>query len=311
MASNLIAIVGPTASGKSDFAVRYAIYLKNNFGVEAEIVNADSIQMYNALKIITSYPSYDSLKLVRHCLYGVLSPQEVISVAIWLDLVKKEIHRIHSENKVAIICGGTGFYINALINGISDIPVIPKYFRNEVLRKFQQLGREEFFNQLVFLDPELCKILHKNNTQRILRAYEVVTYTGKPLSSWWKSKSECNYQISPIVLLPPRDRLNERCLIRINKMIAVGAIDEIRRFVEEYPNYTGILCSVIGYHEIISFLNKAISFDECVERMYVRTKQYAKRQSTWFRNQLKSSQIIYEFGDETEVASLKILINLK
>ncbi|MDR0678336.1 MAG: tRNA (adenosine(37)-N6)-dimethylallyltransferase MiaA [Holosporaceae bacterium] len=309
MASDLIVIAGPTAAGKSDFAVGYALYLKNNFGLEAEIINADSIQMYDALKIITSYPSNDSLKLVRHCLYGILFPQETISVVIWLNLVVKEIHRIHSEGKIAIVCGGTGFYIYALINGISDIPEIPKYFRNEVLNKFQQLGREEFFNQLALLDPELCKTLHRNNTQRILRAYEVVAYTGRPISDWWKRKNEYGYRVFPIVLLPPRDKLNDRCLIRINKMMISGAIDGVKNFIEKYPNYSGELCNVIGYREIISFLNKEISFDECIERMYIRTRQYAKRQSTWFRNQLQSPRVIREFGYEMNNNSLETLIN--
>jgi tRNA dimethylallyltransferase len=311
VASDLIVIAGPTAAGKSDFAVKYALYLKSNFGLEAEIINADSIQMYDALKIITAYPSDDSLKLVEHRLYGVLSPRETISVVIWLDLVAEEIQRIRSENKIAIICGGAGFYISALINGISDIPEIPKYFRDEVLSKFQQWGREEFFSQLSLLDTELCKTLHPNNTQRILRAYEVAAYTGRPISNWWKSKNESGHRVFSMVLLPPRDRLNERCLIRINKMMASGAVDEVKDFLEKYPNYSGELCNVIGHREIISFLNKEISFDGCVEQMHVRTRRYAKRQSTWFRNQLESPVIINKFGYEIDDDSLGALINFK
>jgi tRNA dimethylallyltransferase len=299
VAIDLVVIAGPTASGKSDFALRYVRYLRGNFSLESEIINADSVQLYNELKILTAHPSDDSLKQAHHRLYGILSPCETSSVAAWLDLAEKEIDRMRRENKIPIFCGGTGFYISALLDGISYIPQIPQDFRNDVAKKFQQVGREEFFNLLAALDPELCKTLNRNDTQRILRAYEVASYSGRPLSSWQKDRTNKNERkTSTIVLLPPRAELNKRCLLRLEKMTQTGVVDEVKDFIERYPNYEGPLRAAVGYREIVAFLNKEISFAECVRLMHIKTRQYAKRQSTWFRNQLKSALIIPEFGDQ-------------
>jgi tRNA dimethylallyltransferase len=166
VAFHLIVIVGPTATGKSDLAVRCALGLRRS-GIQAEIINADSIQLYNELKTLTAYPSEKSLAQVRHHLYGVLLPHENSSVSLWSDLASDKIRQLSEENKIAIICGGTGLYIGALINGISIIPPIPSDFRCKVYEKFQQTGRDAFFELLQTLDPVLCETLHKNNTQRI------------------------------------------------------------------------------------------------------------------------------------------------
>ncbi|MDR2724453.1 MAG: tRNA (adenosine(37)-N6)-dimethylallyltransferase MiaA [Holosporaceae bacterium] len=298
MIPNIVVIAGPTASGKSDLAVRYVHYLHDNFNVDAEIINSDSIQLYRELKILTSYPTEDLLRQVRHHLYGVLSPLETSSMSLWLDWTQEKISQLHQQNKIAIICGGTGLYIDALINGISDIPKIPEEFRSEVMNKFQQLGRDRFFKLLVALDPELCKTLNKNNTQRILRAYEVASYTGKPLTSWWKGKKIKGRNVFSMLLLPPREKLNRRCLARLKKMMEAGAPEEVKNFIEKYPDYAGPLGNVIGYREIISLLSHKISYMECMQLMYNRTKQYAKRQYTWFRNKLKLTKIIEVFGEE-------------
>jgi tRNA dimethylallyltransferase len=296
-----VVIAGPTASGKSDLAVKCVRHLREAYGVESEIINADSVQLYNELKILTAYPSDEQLKSAPHRLYGILSPYENSSVAAWLDLAEKEIDRLRDENKTAIICGGTGFYISALLNGISNIPKVPQDFRNEVAQKFQQIGRDEFFNLLAALDPEICETLSKNDTQRILRAYEVAAYSGKPLSNWRKEEGKPGRQASSIVLLPPREKLNERCSARIEKMAKAGVVDEIKDFVKKYPNYDGPLRSVLGYREIVSFLNNEISLAESLRLTLIKTRQYAKRQSTWFRNQMKTSVIVREFGDEVDL----------
>jgi tRNA dimethylallyltransferase len=300
-----IVIAGPTASGKSDLALRCAQYLGHSLGVEAEIINADSIQLYDELKILTAYPSDDALSQVRHHLYGILAPHEISSMNFWLDLASAKIQQLHQENKTAIICGGTGLYINALLSGISDIPPIPSDFRDKVYEKFQQLGRDAFFELLKNLDPNLCQTLHQNNTQRILRAYEVVSYTQKPLSEWWKEdgrKKNIGYaeNISPIVLAPPRDKLVAACKLRLEKMMAAGAVCEVEQFAKKHPLYAGPLCNVIGYREILSLLEGKISFQNCMELMLIKTRQYAKRQSTWFRHQLKYPKIIPEFGQAIE-----------
>jgi tRNA dimethylallyltransferase len=283
--------------------------LRSN-GIDAEIVNADSVQLYNGLKILTARPSTALLSLANHHLYGVLSPQSSSSVADWLQLAREKIQRLRQQNKIAIVCGGTGLYIDALLNGISNIPSIPFEFRNETMKKFQKMGRDDFFNLLASLDPELCKTLHKNNTQRILRAYEVISYTGMPLSQWWREGRGTGYKAFTMVLLPPRDQLRERCLLRIKKMMQASVIEEVKSFIEKYPNYSGSLAKVIGYRELISFLQREISLDECMRRMHTRTMQYAKRQCTWFRHNIQPDHVFQDFGEGVQLLTEAHLLAL-
>lgn len=282
----VVLIGGPTASGKTAFAVRYAEKLKALCGMDSEIINADSVQLYNELKVITAFPSAEDMAQIPHRLFGILKPNEKPSVAFWLEQAKQEITRLQSEGKVAIVCGGTGFYLNAIKNGIADIPDIPQSFRQSVFEKFQRIGRDEFFEKLSRLDSEIVKTLHKNNTQRILRAYEVAAYTGKPLTEWWQNASSEGYEVKQMILMLPKEELHRRCYARINKMVDDGAVEEVRDFINRYPNYNGSLRKAIGYYEISDFLNGKISKDACIEQMYIHTKQYAKRQMTWFRNQM-------------------------
>ena len=349
VASSII-IGGATASGKTALAINLANKLRYKYGIDAEIVNADSVQMYSDLKILTAYPSDDELHRVKHNLFGILDPYGSSSVSSWLDLAQKEIKRIHHDKKIAIVCGGTGFYIRALLNGVADIPQIPDSVREYVQNHFKELGRDQFFEKLSKLDPISAQKLHKNDTQRILRAYEVVLYTGKSLSEWWeasknkknvenvknnaenKEKNEDNEKnmetitttlvpitlIPTIILHPEKEKIRERARIRIQKMIEQGAIEEVNEFNKKYPNYDGALREVIGYREISEFLqnlqhNKKNNKNEfthdksklienkLIEKMCVRTNQYIKRQSTWFRNQLKNAKFINEFGDKSDI----------
>lgn len=305
MKNSTIIIGGPTASGKTALAIKLAKALDNESGQHAEIINADSVQMYNELKILTAYPSDEELKQVKHNLFGVLAPFESSSVASWLERAKTELTRIHSEGKTAIICGGTGFYIRALLNGVANIPAIPEKVREEVKRYFDKVGRDVFFEKLAELDAESVANLHKNDTQRILRAYEVAFYTGKTLSEWWKNADEsCENNTMPtIVLLPEKEKLRERAKIRIQSMLEKGAIEEVQAFNAKYPNYVGPLQEVIGYREICDFIQQknVKTKNELVEKISIRTNQYIKRQSTWFRNQLKNAKFICDFGDNCAI----------
>lgn len=286
MKYDVVIVGGPTASGKTKFAISYAEKLNQWFGIQAEIINADSIQLYDKLKVITAYPSPAEMATVPHRLFGILQPDEKSSVAYWLNLAKQEIERLHQLGKIAIICGGTGFYLNAIKHGISNIPEIPQEFRQFVLDKFNRVGRDAFFEDLSRLDGDIVKTLHKNNTQRILRAYEVVAYTGRTLTSWWHDNQTSGYKVKQILIMPEKEKLHSRCLIRINNMIQMGAIDEVNDFATRYPNYNGPLCKAIGYNEILEFTRRKISLHECIELMYIHTKQYTKRQITWFKGQM-------------------------
>ena len=297
-------IAGPTASGKTGFSIQLAEKFKKE-GVVCEIINADSIQLYGELKILTAFPSSDEMGRVLHHLFGILGPCETYSVASWRQAAESEIDKLHSQGKIPILCGGTGFYLNAIIHGISDIPDVPEHHRKAVFEKFRNIGREKFFDELSELDP--TNKLDINDTQRILRAYEVATFTGKPLSYWWSQGNNSKYNnIRKLVLLPPREKLRENILKRAVQMIDNGAIGEVQEFLSRYPNYQGPLDRVIGFAEIRDFLDQKISKEQLIETMFIRTRQYAKRQSTWFRNQMPdakfaevgSSGIIDEFTNE-------------
>jgi len=288
-----VVIGGPTASGKTRLAIEVALFLQKEFGLQAEIINADSVQMYRDLKILTAYPSEEELKQVKHNLYGILDAHELSNVVSWLEKARSHIDRIKKEGKVAIICGGTGFYIKAIMNGISDIPKVPDDFRKNVLARFGKIGRDAFFEELFAIDRYSYQTLNKNDTQRILRAYVIASFTGKPLSEWWKTSQKMNYDALSFILLPNKEEIHARSASRILQMIQKGAIEEVSEFNKRYPNYNGPLCNVIGYKEI--------SENASVDEIHIRTKQYIKRQSTWFRNQMKFAKFLHGFGDNKEI----------
>lgn len=309
---NIILISGPTASGKTAFAINLVYYLHKEFGIESEIINADSVQIYKDLRIISARPSEDELSQAKHNLFGILESNESNSVSSWLQLADKEIERLASENKIAILCGGTGFYLKAIVNGISEIPQIPTDVRKQVAKKFEALGRNKFFDELFKLDPEYCITLHKNDTQRILRAYEVIYYTGKSLQKWWKySENQASrYNIVKFfILLPEKALIHEQALKRIKWMLANGAIEEVMDFMEKYPLYSGNLKKVIGYREILKLLQSSYitteSYQQCINEMFLNTKHYIKRQNTWFRNQFSNATFIDKFGKEAEIEITK------
>ena len=303
-----ILIAGLTGSGKNLLSMRLAEVLKKKFQLEAEIVNADSVQIYRDLKIIANHPTKSDFFALPHHLYEILAPYENSSAAFWVEKAREIIRKLNAENKIAIICGGTGFYIDALLHDISEIPTIPKEIRETVRLRYEKIGHEKFFDELRALDPVLTEKLHPNNTQRILRAYEVVLHTGKPLSEWWKNsknfnalykKEESNINsetISSFVLIPERSLLKNIIVERTKKMIASGAVEEIEEFIKNFPNYSGPLQKVIGFPEIKSMLNGEINSADCVEKIITKTMQYAKRQSTWFRHQLPEAKILQTFG---------------
>ena len=280
-----LAIVGPTASGKTSASIELAEILQKK-GIITGIINSDSIQLYKDLKILTAFPSEEQMRQTPHHLFGILKANEKISVAEWKSMAESKINEI----QIPIICGGTGFYVNAIISGIATIPEVPTEHREKVAEKFLSMGREKFFEELAAIDPKICEVLHPNNTQRILRAYEVITFTGKSLLFWWEQgKVRESYHNKVVVILPKRERLNKSILDRTYQMIANGAVEEVVEFLESNPNYSGPLDKVIGFKEIREFLNDKISKEELIEKIFVRTRQYAKRQSTWFRNQMKDA----------------------
>lgn len=292
-------VAGPTASGKTGFSIKLAETLRSK-GIFCEVVNADSIQLYNELKILTAFPSSDEMSRVTHHLFGINAPFETCSVGKWKQLAEFKIDELHRQEKFPILCGGTGFYLNSVIHGIAKIPDIPESYRQEVFGKFQKIGRTKFMEELLKLDPG--NKLNENNTQRILRAYEVASFTGKPLSHWWNQGSSSKYSnIKTLVLLPPKEKLRENIQKRAVQMIDNGAIEEVQEFCSRYPNYEGPLDRVIGFAEVQKYINYEISKENLIEQMFIKTRQYAKRQSTWFRHQMQDAMFV-ETGSEQVIS---------
>ena len=257
-------VVGPTASGKSDFAVRMAQK------INGEVVNADSMQIYKDLQIITARPTIDDMQEIPHHLYGYFDSFQTNSVQLWLDKVVPQLKQIERP----VVVGGTGMYINALINGISPIPEI-----NSEKREFvRSLSLDEVKKMVVD-----CSAL---DNQRLRRALEVQLSTGKPLSYFQQLPriKMIDAEFDIYFINPKRDILYQNCNNRLIKMLQSGAIDEVQNLIN--MNATGSVLKAIGVPEIIAYLQNDLSYDDMCLKIQLSTRHYAKRQVTWFKHQL-------------------------
>ncbi|MDR1361666.1 MAG: tRNA (adenosine(37)-N6)-dimethylallyltransferase MiaA [Holosporaceae bacterium] len=310
---NLLLIAGPTGTGKNALALRISEAIRPI--AESEILNADALQLYDGLKILTNFPSEKQLQRVPHVLFGILNPMDSANAAWWANMAMKEIDRIRALGKVAIVCGGTGFYLKALQDGLATIPEISPEILAEAQEKLKKIGRNNFFDELQRIDPHYAG---GNNPQRMLRAYAVLCSTGKSLTDWWKNGNgdgddttrSAGRNCSCLVLNPNREALGNVCRRRIDAMFDAGAIEEVDNFRAKYDNPDrSQLAFAVGYREISSFLKKEILLDDCREKMHIRTMQYAKRQSTWFRNKMAAATFLSEFGHQLDLDTLAGNIN--
>ncbi len=286
--SKIILISGPTASGKSKFAIQLAKK------INGEVINADSMQIFKELKILTARPQLNDLKNIKHHLYGFKSVKDNYSTGNWLKDAKKKINNIKKKNKIPILVGGTGLYFKALIDGIVKIPNIPFAIRNKIRKKQSKIGQIKFYSELIKLDPLCKKKINKNDTQRSIRAYEVKKFTNKSLFDWYNETYSDFTQDSFIKLYIdyPRVRLLERISSRTNQMLVDGAIKEAKSFYKLQIKKDLSSNKVIGLNEIKEYLDKRININELKEKISIKTRQYAKRQSTWARGQMSDWQII-------------------
>ena len=272
-----ILLFGPTASGKS----RLALDIAKRFN--GEIVNADSMQVYKEVKILSARPDE---KVPKHHLYGFISIKEDFSVGAWYKLVTKKINDINRRRKLALIVGGTGLYFKALTEGLVEIPKVPK-------KDYSHLNHhDQFFlkNRYKKKYKEIFKDIDINDTQRALRALAVYEHTGITLSDWQKNKNKKYFNrddFIKICLVPPKIELEKRIKKRFIDMLKNGAIDEVKKYMKKQSlNSKNTSNSIIGIKEISQFLSKAISKDQLKEKVLIRTRQYAKRQFTWQRGQM-------------------------
>ena len=281
--SKIILIFGPTASGKSSFAIKLAKK------INGEIINADSMQVYKELKILSARPSQKDYKNIKHHLYGFQSVKKNFSTGDWLKLVHKKILEIKKRKKIPIIVGGTGLYFKALTNGLVSIPNIPIKLRAKIRSLHKKIGSKSFFSKLIKLDPLSKNKISSSDTQRVIRAYEVKLFTNQSIYDWFKntqSKFE-NKNFYKIYLDYPRVGLIERINIRVKDMIKKGAISEVKRFIKLKVPKAKTASKAIGIEEIRSYLDKKIEIIEVIEKISIKTRQYAKRQSTWGRGNMK------------------------
>ena len=281
--SKIILIYGPTASGKSLFAIRLAKK------INGEVINADSMQVYKELKIITARPFQKDYKNIRHHLYGFQSVKKNFSTGDWLKLVNQKIFDLEKRGKVPILVGGTGLYFKALTEGLTNIPNIPIKFRSKIRSLHSKIGSKNFFLKLVKLDPLIKNQINQSDSQRAIRAYEIKMYTKKSIYEWFK-KTKSNYEkksFFKIYIDYPRNELLERISARSKKMVEKGAVSEVKRFIKLKIPKNKSAPKAIGVNEIKEYLQKKIEIKDVIEKISIKTRQYAKRQSTWARGNMK------------------------
>ena len=272
----IFSIFGPTGIGKSSLAIELAKK------IDGEIIGVDSRQIYNGIPIGTAQPDSSQLNEVPHHLIGFKKLNDKISAGEYIELIDNKIDKIIQKNKSPILCGGTGLYFKSLKDGIFEGSHTNEDIRSR-LEKEYEIDKEKLFRSLQKIDPDYSNKVHINNKKRLIRALEVFETTGKPMSENFDASSKNSRYANDfyfIYLKMHNDFLHPRILKRIKCMIDDGMIDEVEEIIQRKINISHI--DYIGFKEISSFLNKEISINEAIENIFVRTRQYAKRQKKWF-----------------------------
>ena len=295
--AGLIVIAGPTASGKSAFALRLAESLG---GV---IINADSMQLYRELQILSARPSPAEEARVPHRLYGALDAGEAGSVAGWLELAAAEIASATSAGKVAVVVGGTGLYLHALLHGLAPVPDVPVEVRRRTRERASGLGSAALHAELARRDPAMAARLEPGDRQRVMRALEVAAATGRSLAEW-QTRPPLRVALperrTGFVLMPPRAELYARIERRLRAMIAAGVLEELAalRARALAPGLPAM--KAVGVPELLAHLEGRLDLESALARAIVQTRRYAKRQLTWFRHRLPELEPLRAFGDARE-----------
>ena len=282
--SKIILISGPTASGKSSLAIKIAKK------INGEIINADSMQVYKQLKILSARPDPKQYQKIRHHLYGFHDVKKNFSTGDWLKLVKKKIKELQRRKRIPILVGGTGLYFKALTDGLVKIPNISVKLRNQIRNMQKNFGQKKFYEKLLKLDPSLKGRINPTDSQRSIRAYEVKKFTKKSLYEWFKNtKSDfLETDFFKVYIDYPRQELINRINLRTREMIENGAIKEVKNFMKLKVRKDKSVNKAIGLMEIKDFLNKEKDLEQIKEKIAIKTRQYAKRQSTWARGNTTS-----------------------
>lgn len=280
---HILIVGGPTASGKSTLALDLARHFRGS------IINADSMQIYRELCIVTARPSTADEKAAPHRLYGALPSTERCSAGRWRELAISEIAAARSARRLPIFVGGTGLYFSALLKGLAPVPKIPRDVRDATKALRAKLGAQEFHRRLTMRDPEGAARIHPANSQRVLRAYEVLETTGTTLTQWQADQvGELAYAEKAIMLVlePEREALYAACNARAKLIVDSGGIEEVAALRLLGLNPSLPVMKALGVRELGAFLDDEVTRAEAIENLRQATRRYAKRQTTWFRHQM-------------------------
>ncbi|MBO5873034.1 MAG: tRNA (adenosine(37)-N6)-dimethylallyltransferase MiaA [Clostridia bacterium] len=299
----IIAVVGPTASGKSELAVSLAEKL------DGEVISFDSMQIYKGMHIASAAPNHEEMRGIPHHLVEFLEPSESFSVAEFLKLAKAKTEEITKRGKRVIIAGGTGLYINSFLdNIIFTQSETDQSMREELNREFDRVGAEEMLRRLKEFDPETANRLHPNNKKRIIRAFEIYETTGQTMTEQLESSraEESPYEPYMIGLTYfDRECLYDRINLRVDKMLEKGLLDEAKGAFKGEGSKTSV--QAIGHKELFGYIKGECSLSEAVELLKMQTRRYAKRQLTWFKRDERISWIYRDIVSNTTEEAIKIL----
>ncbi len=284
----VLLIAGPTASGKSAAALAAAE------AFDGVVINADSMQLYRDLAILTARPGPDDLARAPHRLYGTVDGAERMSAARWRALAVAEIAEAHGAGRLPILVGGTGFYFRVLLEGMSPIPDVPAEIHQAAVERHAALGADAFFAELGERDPEMAARLEPGDSQRMIRAFEVLEATGVSLAEWQAQPAEgppAGLRFALVSFEPPRDALYAACDVRFRAMIEAGAPGEVEALLARGLDPSLPVMKAVGVPELSAVLSGASDLDSAIAMGQRATRRYAKRQLTWFRNQPPPSTV--------------------
>ena len=283
MIEKIVLLSGPTATGKSSLASKLAEK------IDGEIINADSIQLYKDLFILTARPDIKKER-IQHHYYGFLDGNANWSVGKWINEINGTLKEVIKRKKVPIVVGGTGFYFKAITDGLSPIPDIDNSIRLKIENELEINGLEELQKKLAFIDPKASEKINPNDRQRIIRALEVYEGTNKKISDFWLMKREkvINFKSINFKIDADREWIYKNCDLRVDYMFENGVVEEVRSLLNKNYSENSPIMKAIGVDEITSFLNNDITIDRVLELIKFKTHQYAKRQITWINNQMIS-----------------------